>query len=345
MSDRLGMPVSTMTYGLAARTARCLVLVTAAAAAGCSSPRSYSAPILPLGVYDFVFSSAIIDHGESQSVAGFNVDGVFTSTGAQEPCQYVDQVSDLDPDLNQGGCMPGGTCVGGIDNVLPEMLDSMDDFGVGTTVPNRAKIATALNGGHLVYLLRLSGVDSLSDDEDIVVSLYEGYSADANCSAMFSGSGQFYVAENSLLESGDLSQPKWQAHGAIINSRFRVRYGLQPGVAQEAPPDFLVNQLALRATLDANGAAAIAGNAGGWVVGSVLLDYLSDLMPVWSGTFHGFIPQRMDLPATDGTCGWIPEAPAGGVAGGASMGARFALVHADIIGSASAPPAGACGAN
>jgi hypothetical protein len=303
--------------------------------------------------YDYVFSSLTIDANDASPAAGFNLDGLYSGPGSSGGCSVVDRACDLDLDQNLGGCTPCSgpgcsPCQGGVDNALPRLAADFDAWlggmgapGAALATTTRERLAQELAGGHVVFLLRVEGVDNLSNDSDVIVSLYRGYATDSSCSAMFGGSGHFVVSNESLLVPGDLAQARWRVHGAIVSGRLRVRYGTQSQLAAEAPADFPINQLTLRATFDPGGGSASAGNAGGWIGATALRDLVVASLPRIRSALNGRLPLVSDLPSlsTPPVCGGAYAQPVGGV----GLGARFNLAHANITGSASVPPAGACG--
>src|SRR4051794_9929742 len=95
--------------------------------AGCRDSQSASngAAVVIGPTLDFVISAIAVDSDDTSPAAGINVDGLY-STGGASGCGLPDRVSDLDGSENMGGCL-GAACQGGVDNMLPLLIDTMDD--------------------------------------------------------------------------------------------------------------------------------------------------------------------------------------------------------------------------
>lgn len=318
---------------LGVRTGFCLSLALVA----CSSTSSGvgSGPLSAGGTLDFVMSSIVIDQDDGSPAAGVNVDGLF-SNGGTDGCGFADRLSDLDRAENLLGCL-GSSCRGGVDNLLPRLINGMDDALQDSI---RSRLASAVSRGILIYLVRLTGVDDLVNDPAVAATLYYGFANQIDCTSLLTGNGHFLVDNASLAVSGDLTMPVWRANGSIVNGRFSARYGSTATMATEAPTGFPVNQLTLRATLGASGASAAAGNLGGWVSGNDLRDLTTSLFPMLRPTLFGLIPEYDDLPSlASGACGGPWAFPVGGM----GIGFRFALVQAHIDGTSSSAVPGSCG--
>ncbi|MSP62728.1 MAG: hypothetical protein EXR72_20840 [Myxococcales bacterium] len=312
---------------------------------GCRAPgKSLSLADTTSGqTFDFVVSSLEIDADDAAPAAGFNFDGLFSTETEPLGCGAADRVSDLDPDQNEAGCVPTleSGCQGGVDNVLPWLVDSVDVVRRGDTLVGtggvRGRLASHLMGGHIVWLIRVSGVDDLVNDNEVVVNIYHGFSGDPECSQLFGGEGHFLVDEASLLAPADMAQPRWTATGSITAGRLMVQ-GIHPGDLPLPLVTGSVVEVDIRTSLALSGLSATAGNLGLRAVASTVFELLAELMPRGRTAFGGLIPRLADLPAASG-CGGDYAAPVGEI----GMGARFSLIHATIVGTATEAPGGTCG--
>jgi hypothetical protein len=298
--------------------------------------------------YWFVAHSLAIDPTGSSGFAGFDLDNRCTTEGAKTGCGAGDVVSDLDLDQNVGGCS-GTNCQGCVDNAVPVIADVLS----ASEQRNMRSILTdAVNNGRAVWLVRLVAVESLQNDSRILLALYRGYSVDATCSALFTGSGQFVVSNSSLWIAGNVNYPKWFGEGSIVNGRFDIRFGSN-GAAQSPTgavvwseftntPEALTlttYQLRLRAQLNPSGLSANAGNAGTWAIADDFREAICRAFPQARGSIDGIVPLAADLPY-HGQCGGLFGEPRGAI----GLGLRYALAAATITGTVSTPPVSGCGA-
>jgi len=294
---------------------------------------------------DFVLFDYGLDEDDlSSPAAGFDLDGRASTVKDPAGCSFEDRVSELDPDQN-GPCGPN-ECRGAVDNMLPTLADNVERW----TLQSLQQALTAREQqGRLVWLLRVSGLRGPRDRE-VRVSIFHGFTADRDCGELFRGDGRFLVDDTSLETPGDLGSARWQADGAIVDDRLRVRLGQSEGVVAEAPVGIgdssegrqagplSVYQLRLRATLDRPRRSGERGNLGGWARAAELRDVLADAGPGMRTALDGLIPRIADLPDPQGECGGSFGEPAGGM----SLGLRFRLAPARIVGTAPEPPEGAC---
>jgi hypothetical protein len=296
--------------------------------------------------YDFVLTDLVIDQSDDPTRAGFNLDDQFSGAADPAGCQSADAVSDLDLDQNQNSCSPDTACTGGVDNALPGLVDAFDAI---TSTSGRQVLANRLANGRMIWLMRLVGVDSLSDDDHVEVVLYRGFAADNSCSNLFNGLGKFYVDNSSLEKAGNLEGGRWVFEGSIVGGRLGVRRNVDPGAQAVAPVQFRVDldavtaisvpiyQMRLRVDL-VDSKSGARGNLGGWVLGSEFGESIKSVFPTLDSGIQSLLPNLTDI-AVNGTC----DTGAAPVVGGLGIGLRFSLARATILGTADKPSAGMCG--
>ena len=237
--------------------------------------------------YDFVFTGLTIDGDGSgaapnpgsstRGLAGFNLDGRFTgpTPGAEAECNHGDFFSELDPDQNMGTCAAGTArggsgCMGGVDNQLPEIAETVDGFGGDV----RGAVAELSRNGQASILVRVSGVDgelgpSLNDDQ-VTVRVYPvGRPLFDDCAQIGTPGQRYAVDDASLLVAGDLARARFRFNARIVAGRLvtlPTGSATTPDFALDLPLGTAVATLNLFRTqlrFDLTADRALRGNLGG----------------------------------------------------------------------------------
>ena len=321
---------------------RTLLVCVVIGLGGCASRTSLSTGnVLSVSTFDFVVSALTVEATASATRSGFNLDSAFTTASDTTGCGVPDRPSAIDLDQNASGCAPSSSsCTGGVDNQLPLLLDELDGFPApGDGRPTyRENLSTWLAGGRITTLLRVSGVESLEDDEAVQVALFRGY-PNGDCAHLFDGTGHYLVTSDSV--DGELTDPRWIGSGSIVDGRLRAVLPMIDDLAGFPDGPLPVSQFTVRVDLASDGSEGSQGNAGGIVESNALGDFLWARLPIWGGVIHPLMAELVDLPATDDTCGgfWLE------FAGSISSGIAFSLEAAVLDGVATVRPAGTCGSN
>lgn len=194
-------------------------------------------PKAPLGpqTYDYVINHILFDEGAEPGVTtrafyGFNIDGRYSpSTTAQQQAvdaSHGDYFSTVDPDQNTGTCMagfPGGgqRCRGGVDNQLPNVVQTIQQFRASLNVQELTN--NAINSGHGIIAIRLTDVDGrlgpTLNDPEINAYVYHVYPAFVNCENIQQGN-QIYTVDNDSLEiPNDITSARFHFNGRIDHGR------------------------------------------------------------------------------------------------------------------------------
>ncbi len=331
----------------AVTTARCMrerarfvALAAAGLATSCHPAGDVSAPTHGRTL-EFVVRDLAVDDAAKPTGSGFDLDGRVSREADPDGCGFTDRISETDPDQNVGNCASGTPgCRGGVDNQLPALLDAVDR---SENVLSRVLLGEAQLRGDLILIVRVLGVDRTDNDPSVRVMVYRGFSLDRDCSNLFSGRGRFAVSADSLADPSDIDTSRFVADGEIVDSRLRVRFGTNSGVAPEDPvtlgggssavPELQLFQMRLRVTLDRAGHNGTFGNMGAWAPESSMSAALARAAPTSRTALQLQLGQLTDL-----RC--IPSEPDGAIA----VGARFALARAKIERAAlGAAPVGTCG--
>lgn len=321
----------------------------------------------PGSTFDYVINRLLLDEGQdppgTRGFYGFNLDDRYSgSTASQQmplDCNHGDYFSTIDTDQNMGTCtagMPGGgsACHGGVDNQLPVIAQTLQQFQASLNV--QALLDGQTSGGDLTILVRVSGVNGTPgptlNDPSVHVSVYpNAWALFPNC-ADINMPGQMYQVDNrSLNTPGDLSTAKLQFDGRITNGRLII----SPSAASATQPNFSIPlpiqgvmlsldlyKTQLRVTMN-DADRGTNGNLGGYVRQTVLLDALTmvpALMPFRDAAaplIEGFVDVATNYTNMGASC-TNPE-------GGIGMGLGFTTVRAVIAPTSTATrPATACGA-
>lgn len=318
--------------------------------AGAPDSSLRSVPPPDLRTYDFVIHRFILDAAaeppSNRGFYGFNLDDRFspsaTSAQALADCSHGDYVSAIDPDQNQGGCVGGSSCQGGVDNQYPNVARTLEVFqsqlGVQACLRRRSSLGRGL------ILIRVADVDGTLgvdlDDPDVTVSVYpDALPLFAECSAITQPGQPYAVDDRNLLSVGDPDSARLRFHGSIVHGRLR---GVGP--AASALPIALgfggtsqLRAFQLRVALTETGGTQ--GNLGGSIEPTELLE-----APAWSAfrdaagaLVQGFVD--LATPTTNGALSC--DLPQGGI----SIGVGFEAVRARITATASRSVDGMCGSD
>jgi hypothetical protein len=305
------------------------------------------------------------------AIAGFNLDGIHTDMDGTTPrsCNKPDQPSSLDQDQNcptasrnamdgrcaamNPGCAPGNGCFGGVDNQLPGILDAIEtaaaaQFPMGL----RPELSSQISGNRISLLVRITGVNDLTNDSEVQVKIYNAYPTFTdNCSTV-APDREYAVAADSVM-GGNLETPTIPAfRGSIRNGRLFVE---QPGMFPLPLPeimgvrvDLTLTNAQLRVNLNEEG--GMRGNLGGSFNGSQLFDLIRRIAPDFAmqavTIIAGFVDIEQPLPtpgSMPGVCSNRMAMPP--VFGNIGVGLGFSLVKARVAAMpAAARGAGTCGA-
>jgi hypothetical protein len=311
----------------------------------------------------YVLDRLTIERAGAGSLAGFNLDGIFSNPDGSTPrsCMRGDVFSTLDPDQNHpiamldpstgrpsagpSMCAMGAGCRGGVDNVLPEIADFVMTSG---GMDLRANAQQLVSSGELAFVLRVSGVDDLRDDPSVTLRVYQAFPTfSTGCSSVTPGR-EYAIARSSLVPGAtSIEQARFTVRASLAGGRLLPRGGsslplpVAPGITVD------VQGTLLRANLSET--ALTAGNLGGYARGSQFYDAVvmmnPTLAPLASIAIGQFVDLEEPLPApgsAPGLCARTSTRPP--MFGNIGIGASFGAVSATL---AAAPvderPAGACG--
>lgn len=305
------------------------------------------------GTYTYVINAMSIDLDDTTTTShtGFDLDGLCSVETDVDGCYFEDFVSGLDPDQNRPATCsaPGAGCRGCVDNRLPSLANT-----IGSMIDYRAMITDAINTSRRVYLVQLTGVDSLVDDPDVTVSLYEGVPTFSSDCARVVADREYAVARSSLRPGGTtLADAAFRLSGRIAAGRLAIAgasadvFALPPVALMSAgttASDLRLHAPRLRVDLTATTGAR--GNLGGRAGGREMVDALCASAPMYCTLVRSVIANLIDIapspPLSSGLCADTTTM----VYGDMGMGLGFTMVTARI--SATSPivdarPAGVCG--
>ncbi len=315
--------------------------------------------------FDYVIDGITIDQGvnssgepngmapnpatHTQGVAGFDLDGLRSTPAdammrGSAACLHADFFSTLDPDQNDGTCSVGVarggvSCLGGVDNQLPEIAATVTGFGTDV----RMTFADEVRQGKLAILIRVSDVDGTPgptfNDSSVTIRVYPtGHPMFANCAHIGTVGQNFAVDDVSLNIAGDLNSAKIQFSGSIVNGRLRVatpsagsgaNFTLNlPVMGMYLPLSLFKTQLRVDLTAD----RGANGNLGGYVQLAPFAAMLTALLPagIPVSTIQTVLQSLVDVrdPAGDSMgC----TAPNGGIALGYGFTAVRAVVSPSTV--------------
>jgi hypothetical protein len=321
--------------------------------------------------YTYVISELSVSETPVDSnspVTGFNLDNIFSvnSEGSlpdtPRSCDRPDWPSMLDPDQNcpmgswnmatgacstNMGCAPGAGCRGGVDNQLPGIVDSLDNV-VHDQLPMgiRNELRSQINQHKLSLLVRVTGVNSLTDDNEVTLKIYNAFPTFTTGCDSVAPNREYAIDANSLNTASDIESAKIQFPGRIVGGRLQVT---APGMFPLPLPEIMgrsvmltLTNAQLRVNLTATGGTG--GNLGGSFNGSQLLTAVRNISPQLEMTAATLIGGFVDI-EENGICkqGLGTMNP---MFGGIGVGLGFSLVPATAAPmSATSRGAGTCGAS
>jgi hypothetical protein len=313
--------------------------------------------------YDYVINHLLLDEGGepgevTRPFYGFNLDGRNSpsSTARQQAndCSHGDYFSVTDPDQNTGTCAAGsaagGTaCVGGVDNQLPNIAQTIMQFQASLNV--QSTLNDQVDSGKFLIIVRVSDVNGTLgptlNDPAVHVSVYPfAYATFANCANIQMPNQMYQIDNRSLTTAGDLRTARLQFEGSIVNGRLRVN----PPAPNPTSPNFAIPlaimgmnlqlnlfSTQLRVTLGATDGTA--GNLGGYLRQGDLIDALTTIPALMQfrdaagPLIQGFVDIATGTPPS---C----DAPQGGIGVGLGFSTKIATVSPTTV---SAAPSGVCG--
>ncbi len=321
--------------------------------------------------YTFVISALTVDMTPADSnspVAGFNLDNRFSVNSEGElpdtpnSCDKPDQPSMLDQSQNcpmgmwmsatgqcgsaTASCAPGAGCRGGVDNQLPGILDAIEaaasaSFPMGI----RSELSSQINQNKISLIVRITDVNSLTDDDSVTVKVYNAYPTFTTGCDNVAGGREYAIAADSLNTASDIETAKITFPGRIVGGRLQVT---APGMFPLPLPEIMgarVNLTLTNAQLRVNLTAAggTGGNLGGSFNGSQLLTTIRALAPDFEMQASTIIGGFVDIEEM-GICRMTAAMPPR--FGGIGVGLGFSLVPATTAAaSVAARGAGTCGAS
>lgn len=334
--------------------------------AGTPTDRGTTQTDVPSGpgqTYDYVINRLLLNMGAeppaSQGFYGFNLDNRFSpSTTAMQQavdCSHGDYFSVVDPDQNMGTCAngsPGGgaSCRGGVDNQLPNVAQTIQQFQPSLDV--QGTINEQIEEGSFLIVVRVTDVNgtlgpTLNDPSVNVLVYPYAFANFTNC-ANIQMPGQSYTIDNrSLTTPGDLSTARLRFSGSIVNGRLVVA---PPAASGANTPNFSIPltvqdmtlnldlfQTQLRFTLGAT--EGTNGNLGGYLKQTTLINALTTIPALMqfrdaaAPLIQGFVDIATGTPVS---C----DNPEGGIGVGLGFTTRSAMITPM---GASAGTAGNCG--
>ena len=223
--------------------------------------------------YVYVLSSLPIDTTDSPTVAhtGFDIDGLASTATDAAGCNYGDFFSMLDLDQNRpSGCLMGATgCVAAVDNAMPHAANRIDALFAGSNV--RSYIASQIANYRMLYLMRLTGVDSFVDDPAVAVHLYRGFTTfNTVCTSVFPG--RTYRVDRTSLAAGATTLDQSITHlvGSIVGGRLHVQGLASDTIDVPVSPTVVAKVHAPTMRVDITPTAGTQGNLGGYYIGDEL---------------------------------------------------------------------------
>ncbi len=300
--------------------------------------------------YDYVVRTMTIDDNDSVEVAhtGFNVDGLFSGPMDADGCNHPDFFSLHDRDQHRpSGCAMGGAgCVGGVDNQLPTIINSLEAAVMRTDLRLLLRLQIP---SIVVLLIRVADVNDISNDASVHVRIWRGYPEFADCSAAFSGNAEYSVSSASLRMGGTNidTDATFGFPGSIVDGRLIVT--TRTGVFRLPLPEIMgvqinldLNQTQVGLSLSPDGMTGTNGDIGGWLAGNSLLAGVSgDFVSAVAAMIAPLVDVRLPgmSVCVDRTMG-TPRF------GGISMGIGISTVRANIRPNAAASRTrGMCGAS
>jgi len=314
--------------------------------------------------FDYVITRLSLDSSAmvpNRGSHGYNIDSRFSPRTGGMPldCDKADAFSPIDADQNMGTCMAGTAnggagCQGGVDNQLPEIVETVGGL-VGGGMDIGALLQEQISSGSLAVIVRVEGVNGTPgptlNDPEVTVKLYPfAHPMFASC-ANIGMPNQPYQIDPRSVEGNDISRARFTYSGRIVNGRLQVTTNdaTRPGFSLGIPvQDTTINLNLFSVQVRVNMVDGSGGNLGGMVLRSDLAATLAmpGLLPagITPETVNGLLGGFVDI-ATDpmnrpgmGSCDM-------GNAGGIGAGLGFETRPATIMPMLGARPmTGTCGA-
>ncbi|MEI8258130.1 MAG: hypothetical protein WCJ30_20830, partial [Deltaproteobacteria bacterium] len=301
--------------------------------------------IAPTHEYVYVLNAISVDPDDSPARphTGFDIDGRQSTTSDVVGCLKADFASALDPDQNApSGCVFGTPgCNGGVDNQFPTMATTILSV---TGMDARVGLTTAVNHSQLVFMLRLTRVDSFADDADVGVQIYTGFPTfSTGCTSVLPGR-TYQVDSRSITAGGStLDNALFSATAQIVAGRLRFT-GSDTSVFTLSGTGLLPIALhAMRLRGDVTPTGIANGNLGGWDTGDDLVAQLTTIAPTYAALLPSVIGGFVDYQMM-GIC--IDRTVHPWHLGGVSLGTGFSAVPAvidPVTPIAAAQRVGTCG--
>lgn len=285
--------------------------------------------IAPTHTYVYVMNALSVDPDDSLAHphTGFDIDGRRSTATDALGCLEPDFGSVIDPDQNApSGCVfdtPG--CNGGVDNQFPTMANTIMSV---TGMDARAGLTAAINLSQLVFMLRLTRVDSFVDDTDVGVQIYRGFPTFTTGCTMVMQSRTYQVDRRSIAVGGtSLDDALFSATAQIVAGRLRFT-GADSSVFTLSGTGILPIAIhAMRLRGDVTPAGITNGNLGGWDTGDDLVAQLTIVAPTYASLLPSVIAGFVDYQLM-GIC--IDRTMHPWHLGGVSLGTGFSAVTAAI---------------
>ena len=301
--------------------------------------------IAPTHEYVYVMSAMNVDPDDvaTNPHTGFDVDGLASTASDPMGCGHSDFGSALDPDQNSpAGCLFGTPgCNGGVDNQFPTMATTIQSV---TMMDARALLSQSINNHQLVFVLRLTRVDSFVDDSDVGVQVYRGFPTFSTGCTSVIGGRVYQVDQASLTPGGTtLDDALFNINGRIVAGRLQIVAAATDVLTLRGSGLIPISLHALRLRGDVTPSGIARGNLGGWDTADDLVSQLSMLAPTYASLLPTVVSTFVDVQIA-GVC--IDRSMHPPALGGVSLGAGFAAVPASL--STTAPIAtaqtpGTCG--
>ncbi|MDP3275216.1 MAG: hypothetical protein Q8Q09_08480 [Deltaproteobacteria bacterium] len=300
------------------------------------------------------------------AIPGFNLDGVFTDADGATPrsCSIPDTISSLDPTQNcpvdaldgearcrtTAGCARGPMCRGGVDNALPVLIDAFENI-TSTRLPHgiRPLITQQVRRSRIVYVLRFTGIDSLTSDDSVTLNVYRGFATFRDrCESVLPG--REYAIDSASVVDRDLERPTLTPiRGAIRGGRFVTTTpgtGFSPVIAFDDGTlvEVEATRVQFAANLRTDGLGQ--GNFGGLLRGPALASILAPLFgtAIVNTIVGGTVDVEEPVPTPGSVVGacrsYAPLAPLGNLSVGWAFTAVPIVLASEPLASR---PVGACG--
>ncbi len=316
----------------------------------------------PGATYDYVINHLLLDEGAeppaTRGFYGFNLDGRNSpSTTAQQmavDCSHGDYFSVVDADQNMGTCAAGsaggGTgCRGGVDNQLPNVAQTIQQFQPSLDV--QGTLNEQVESGKFLIVVRVTDVNgtlgpTLNDPSVNVLVYPYAFANFASCANIQMPNQSYTIDNRSLTTPGDLSTARLRFSGSIVNGRLRVA---PPPASGANSPNFSIPLSIMDMTLNLdlfqtqlrfNLTDGSQGNLGGYLKQTTLITALTTIPALMqfrdaaAPLIQGFVDIATGTPTA--SC----DNPEGGIGVGLGFTTRPAMLTPM---GAAAGTAGNCG--